>query len=1299
MAKGDKLDISTIKKYLASGTFAARFVTNKDINNEHGEGVSTIMNVLIDGSPTFVPFIKLPVFPANEDAREDVFYLIDDELYIFEAPDNWIQIVGGTGGSGHKYTFKGTATGWKVLEDGKEVYTYTDKDTNTTYTWQATDEGWTVKDNTGKIVFTYKDKIGTDTTYTFEETEDYDFEVKDNTGKVIFQHTCDESGTTYTFEQKGVNFTVTNDKTNKVVFDYKGTEDTNTTYTFENYKDGFKVLDNEGTVVYLYDPQLGKMSDGSYAIDTLLTTVIKGHTTISTGQIAGFTPSDLVVGETLVYDGVGTVGVITLDNGDGTYQVTTMTISPGTRQGVRLGSVQQEANLPTTITDAETSLGWQTPQLGDFAYVTEGGQGDEISEYVITNIDTSGNITWTFSHSFNAGDYQSQSTAAMSGMILTGGAVQGTFGTPIDPSTLIRGVLRNGVLLTPDAQGKVNVQVDDSHIIVNQLPTTGIVDLAEYVVIDNNLKVTGTWVHDSRGWFQTYEHVSQVKAHQIVSELPKAQIEENVEYVIVDDNGKISETWVYDTSLGWIQTEIKDKSAHIIVAELPLTDIDDEAEYVVVGNLNDAPNTYIATYVHNSSGWIKVSETSKATAAHIAVTILPTTNINENAEYLVMTDLADPSTLTGTYVRVNGNWVQTEKIENGYHLVTALPTTDIDDKHHYVVVGDLTNPDTTFLGEFVYDKTASKWIDLKGSTEITYNVGRDGQELKSADAVIAGTDMFTSISDGQRIPFVNRPNSTIDQEGDGTWIVPPHSKVEVIMSLALYNANGGSEPNGEWCVREVGYTGTDRQDPRYILGVDPYDHRSSANNASGWSLNRTASGHYTNTTDNPVTIEAVCLSIAIAGTQIYNATSHITVQEIGRIVDPIAYMLNDGNAQEMPVGSLIQTMSNSAPKHYLICDGSEYAIGTYPELEAHFVKEFGAVNHFGGGNGKWKVPDLRGEFLRMTGTNSHINQGSGAGIGEHQDGTYIVGTYSNNGSSTIYLIAGGGAWQTGGDYDNPQSEICEATVSARPAKSHMCAGRARPTNTSVNVAIKCESTPRVIVDQGTYKASVKCSVPAAPSSGSAQFRFDGSDIIGDTTMVDTTTNEFVAPVDGLYVVGCQTTTSGTGAVSNYLSINGTNTCWGRGINPMGTVYLKTGDRVSLNMYGGSSAQTGRANIALVNTVEKNIAEVMLKPNTWAVGVEQNFGDGVYGMRVSGTFSSSISQDNLAQLGAGAKPISSGGSVSKASTNWSLPFVNANSNIAAQSIGVFTSSTGGLCVRIGSDMYKGKYDIWCLYTKD
>ena len=1216
----------------------------------------------------------------------------------------------GGGGDGHKYTFSATATGWQVREDGRVVYSYNDKDINTTYTWQATTEGWLVKDNTGKVIFTYTDKTGKNTTYSFEKKDDCGFKVTDSDGVVVFDYDNDCAGTTYTYEQTGVDFKVTDNNTGQVVFTYKGTTDTNTTYNFENYKDGFKVTDSEGVVAYIYDPNLGKDSDGSYPIDTLLTTVFKGHTTISTGQIVGFTPANLVVGETLVYDGVGTVGVITADNGDGTYQVTTMTTSPGSRQGVRLGSVNTVADLPATCAAAE-AMGWQTPQLGDFAYVTTGGAGDVVSEYVITT-DTDCNLTWTFSHSFNAGDYQEQSTTSMSGMILTGGAVQGTFGAPIDPSTLIRGVKRNGILLTPDADGKVNVIVDDSHIIVNALPTTGIVDKAEYVVIDANQKVTGTWVHDATGWYQTYAAVTQVKAHQVVTALPTTNIEENVEYVVVDNANKVIGTWVHDAT-GWYQTYavVNPVAAHQIVKDLPTTDINDEVEYVQVGDLDDPVNTFVATWIHTDNGWVKTGESVKAQKAHIAVTALPTTNINENAEYLVMTDTTDPDTLIGTWVRVNGNWVQTEKVENGYHLVTALPTTDIDDKSHYVVVGDLAQPDTTFLGEFVYGKTANKWIDLKGSTEITYNVGRDGQELKSADAVIAGADRFTPISGGQRIPFVNRPNSTIDQEGDGTWIVPPHSKVEVIMSLALYSADGGSEPNGEWCVREVGYTGTDRNDPRYILGVDPYDHRSSANNSPGWALNRTASGHYTNTTDNPVTIEAVCLSTATVGTQIYNVTSHITVQEIGRVVDPIAYMLNDGNAQEMPVGSLIQTMSNSAPKHYLICDGSEYAIGTYPELEAHFVKEFGAVDHFGGENGKWKVPDLRGEFLRMTGTNSHINtntglkEGNGADVGAHQEASVLPQSWSGTGANVApinytenmkksadtlkpFSKVGTNGWNTTNSYGG--------TAGAQTV---------RPTNTSVNVAIKCESTPRVIVDQGTYKASVKCSVAAAPSDGNAQFRFDGSDIIGDTTMVDTTTNEFIAPVDGMYVVGCQTTTSGTSAVSNYLSINGAHTCWGRGINPMGTVYLKTGDRVSLNMYGGSRAQTGRANIALVNTVEKNIAEVMMKPNTWAVGVEQNFGDGVYGQRFTGTYSAAANANGTATLFPAGSPaikiISQGGQVEYSAKQYmALP---AAWNGGSYTVGIdnmtSNNSACNLGVRTPAARSNLKYDVWLLYTKD
>ena len=1213
----------------------------------------------------------------------------------------------GGGGDGHKYTFTSTATGWQVREDGKLIYSYTDKDTNTTYTWQATEEGWLVKDNTGKVIFTYTDKKNKDTTYSFEKKDDCGFKVTDSDGKVVFDYDNDCAGTTYTYEQTGVDFKVTDNKTGQVVFTYKGMVDTNTTYTWEDYKDGFKVTDSEGVVAYIYDPNLGKDSDGSYAIDTLLSTVFKGNTTISTGQITGFDPANLVVGETLVYDGVGSVGVITKDNGDGTYQVTTMTISPGTRQGVRLGSVETAADLPATCADAE-ALGWQTPQLGDFAYVIEGdGTADDvISEYLVTS-DTDCNLTWTFSHSFNAGQYQEQSSLSMSGMILTGGAVQGTFGTPIDPKTLIRGVMRNGILLTPDAQGKVNVIVDDSHIIVNALPTTNIVDKAEYIVIDANQKVTGTWVHDNTGWYQTYAAVTQVKAHQVVTALPTTGIEENVEYVVVDNANKVTGTWVYDPTKGWLQTEVLDKPAHIVVKDLPTTDIDDEAEYVQVSDLTDPVNTFVASWVHTDSGWIKTGENVKASAAHIVVTALPTTNINENAEYLVMTDTSDPNTLTGTWVRVNGNWVQTERKENGYHIVTALPTTDIDEDNTYIVVTDIAKPDDTFQGQYAYDKATNKWINLASDKTVYYNVNRDGQELKSADAVIAGADRFTSISGGQRIPFVNRPNSTIDQAGDGTWIVPPHSKVEVIMSLALYNAVGGSEPNGEWCVREVGYTGTDRHDPRYILGVDPYDHRSSANNAPGWSLNRTASGHYTNTTDNPVTIEAVCLSIAIAGTQIYNATSHITVQEIGRVVDPVAYMLNDGNAQEMPVGSLIQTMSNSAPKHYLICDGSEYAIGTYPELEAHFVKEFGAVNHFGGASGKWKVPDLRGEFLRGTGAN--ITTGyEGEDVGDHQEGSTLVGMYASSDNGAIYTgfknVAAVSTFDKSAPNTGRTAVNYETATENNTYNSVIGTGRARPTNTSVKYCIKYETVPKVVIEAAAYNCSIAASYPAVSGVlAGVDWVFDHSDIVGNASMVNG--NTFVAPIDGMYSVGPQFTTRGEGNIAVCMLINGVNHNWNQGMYSSSLLHLKAGDTVGFKTISykniPASANSGRVNIALVQVAdEKRTAELMLKPNLWTPGVEQNFGDGVYGMRWTGTYTKTGSgrQDFTLSTAdtANITLIQVGGNQKRLGYSFCpSTYLDGNQNNCL----VFYPTTKEWRFITTDAAQTNKYDVWAIYTKD
>lgn len=111
----------------------------------------------------------------------------------------------------------------------------------------------------------------------------------------------------------------------------------------------------------------------------------------------------------------------------------------------------------------------------------------------------------------------------------------------------------------------------------------------------------------------------------------------------------------------------------------------------------------------------------------------------------------------------------------------------------------------------------------------------------------------------------------------------------------------------------------------------------------------------------------------------------------------IPYLGGSADAGFTPVGTVISVMGKIAPVNYLICDGTVYNIADYPELANYFLQQFEAKNYFGGdGTTTFAVPDLRGEFLRGTGTNSHENQGSGANVGEHQDATEVPLLYTQN---------------------------------------------------------------------------------------------------------------------------------------------------------------------------------------------------------------------------------------------------------------------------------------------------------------
>lgn len=164
------------------------------------------------------------------------------------------------------------------------------------------------------------------------------------------------------------------------------------------------------------------------------------------------------------------------------------------------------------------------------------------------------------------------------------------------------------------------------------------------------------------------------------------------------------------------------------------------------------------------------------------------------------------------------------------------------------------------------------------------------------------------------------------------------------------------------------------------------------------------------------------------------------------------------------IGKIEAFMRTTAPTGYLACDGTTYYIADYPLLANLFLNEFGSYSYFGGnGTTTFAVPDLRGEFLRGTGTNGHTDQGSGANVGTHQDGTAHINFYVSNTAelsyypdkdnspldSSIYADAFG-------SYECTSSAYLKASAYARyplqtPAKSIF---RSRPTNTSVLYCIR-----------------------------------------------------------------------------------------------------------------------------------------------------------------------------------------------------------------------------------------------------
>lgn len=166
----------------------------------------------------------------------------------------------------------------------------------------------------------------------------------------------------------------------------------------------------------------------------------------------------------------------------------------------------------------------------------------------------------------------------------------------------------------------------------------------------------------------------------------------------------------------------------------------------------------------------------------------------------------------------------------------------------------------------------------------------------------------------------------------------------------------------------------------------------------------------------------------------------------------------------VPIGTIISLMGTSAPYGYLACDGSVYDIIDYQDLADYFNEQFGSYNYFGGnGTTTFAVPDLRGEFLRGTGTATR-DTGSGASVGEHQDATMqplIVGTFGNIGSAYDSAIPDKNFNGHTNNFDktiNKSTGVTRfsntATFEDQSGLNSTLAYSSRPTNTAVLYCIK-----------------------------------------------------------------------------------------------------------------------------------------------------------------------------------------------------------------------------------------------------
>lgn len=152
---------------------------------------------------------------------------------------------------------------------------------------------------------------------------------------------------------------------------------------------------------------------------------------------------------------------------------------------------------------------------------------------------------------------------------------------------------------------------------------------------------------------------------------------------------------------------------------------------------------------------------------------------------------------------------------------------------------------------------------------------------------------------------------------------------------------------------------------------------------------------------------------------------------------------------DAPLGTILAYGGATAPAGWMLCQGQAISRTTYAKLYEIIGTAFGS----GDGSTTFNLPDLRGEFLRGAGNNSHADQGNGGSVGAHQDATQLPSMYVASNAFQFGLLN-----ETGEAVANIDKNVATNKYTQFSKTVNSAAGygtiTTRPTNTSVNYIIK-----------------------------------------------------------------------------------------------------------------------------------------------------------------------------------------------------------------------------------------------------